>query len=47
MSKITIRGIDKKLWEQTRIDAIKENKTMGQIVNESLELRQEQKAIKK
>lgn len=41
--KVTIRGIDPKLWEETRIDAIKENKTMGQLVNEGLELRREAK----
>ena len=39
--KVTIRGVDKKLWEQARIDAIKENKTMGELVNEGLKLRQQ------
>ena len=46
MSKVTIRGVDKKLWEQTRIDAIKEKRTMGGIVNEALKLRQDKHAMK-
>ena len=41
--KVTIRSVDKKLWEQAKHDCITENKTMGQIVNEGLELRQEKK----
>lgn len=42
--KVTIQGIDKELYKQTRIDAIKENKTMGEIINEALRLRQDKKA---
>ena len=45
--KVTIQGIDKELYQQTRIDAIKENKTMGEIVNEGLRLRREKKAKEK
>jgi len=41
--KVTICNVDKKLWEQGRIDSIKEKKTMGEIVNEGLVLRQEKK----
>ncbi len=44
MSKVTIRGVDKHIWEAARIQSIKENKTMGEIVNESLRLRQDKKA---
>ena len=45
--KVTIRGVDPKTWEQSRIYAIKENKTMGEIVNEGLKLRQDKKAKEK
>ena len=41
--KVTIRGVDPKLWEATRIQAIVENTTMGRIVNEGLELRRDAK----
>ena len=44
VKKVTIQGIDKELYKQTRIDAIKEKKTVGEIVNEALRLRQEKKA---
>ena len=42
--KVTIQGIDKELYQQTRIDAIKENKTLSEIINEALRLRQDKKA---
>jgi len=38
--KVTIRGIDDKLYKQARHDSITENKTMGEIINEGLRLRQ-------
>ena len=45
--KVTIQGIEKELYKQTRIDAIKENKTMGEIYNEMMRLRREKKAKEK
>lgn len=42
--KVTIRGIDPALYKQARHDSITENKTMGEIVNEGLRLRQVAKA---
>lgn len=41
--KVTIRGIDPKLWEETRVQAIIEKTTMGKMVNEGLVLRREAK----
>ena len=41
--KVTIQGIDKALYKQTRIDAINENKTMGEVTNEALRLRRDKK----
>ena len=41
--KVTIRGVNKTLWEQAKHDCITEDKTLGQIVNEGLELRQQLK----
>jgi len=41
--KVTIRGVDPKLWESSRIQALIEKKTMGELVNEGLELRREAK----
>ena len=40
--RVSIRGVDKQTWEDARIQAIKEGKTMGQMVNEGLQLRQKQ-----
>jgi len=34
--RVSIRGVDKQTWEDARIQAIKEGKTMGQMVNEGL-----------
>ena len=45
--KVTIRSVDKKLRVQAKHDAIDENKSLGEIVNEGLRLRQEQKAEQK
>ena len=45
--KVTIQGIEKELYKQTRIDAIKENKTMGQVTNEAYRLRRDKKAKEK
>lgn len=50
MSQVTIKGVDKKLWEETLIEVIKNrgtkkgNQTMGEMVNEGLRLRQDKKA---
>lgn len=41
--KVTIRGVNKKLWEQAKHDCITEDKSLGTIVNEGLELRQQKK----
>ena len=41
--KVTIRSVDPKLWKQAKYDCITEDKTLGQIVNEGLELRQQAK----
>jgi len=38
--KVTIRGVDPKLWEQAKHNAITEGKTLGEQVNEGLKLRQ-------
>lgn len=39
--KVTIRGVDPKLWLEAKHDAITEDKTMGEIVNEGLRLRKQ------
>ena len=41
--KVTIRGVEKNLWEAARIQALIEKKTIGEMVNEGLELRREAK----
>ena len=46
--KVTIRSVDKKLWEEVQLEVERSKfhppqKTSGQIVNEGLELRQEEK----
>lgn len=44
--KVTIRSVDKKLWEQAKHDCVTENKSLGEIVNEGLVLRQQAKGGK-
>ncbi len=34
--KVTIRNVDKVLWEQAKHDCITEGKSLGQMVNEGL-----------
>lgn len=41
--KVTIRGVDPKLWKESKHDSIDQNKSMGEIVNEGLTLRQQAK----
>lgn len=43
MAKVTINNVDKKLWQEAKHDSIDEKKTMGEIVNEGLALRQKAK----
>ncbi len=47
MAKVTIRGVDPKLWEQAKIECVKSKTlTLGAIVNEGLTLRQQAKGGK-
>lgn len=38
--KVTINNVNRFLWQKAKHDAIDEKKTMGEIVNEGLALRQ-------
>ena len=45
--KVTIRGVNKKLWAQAKHDTITEGKSLGEQVNEGLVLRQSMKGLNK